>query len=246
MSGCAPCDAQRAALGAATTRDLTDLIRQAEAVRAEARRIPASIVVPRVPMLQVWDADRRVRDAIDRAIYSFLSTSIYDRDRQWNDDWIAIRDRYHDTFIDNLGRYVPNVRYARDPVTKPGDPITAVDPKTDRVAMPDARFAASIAKDMDDSIAVLKLMNVQKAVIEEIFGGFTSGRNWADDLGDALGDAATGLGAFGAAMLRLLGDAGRGVAGLFRVLGWAARNAIPVGLAYLAYKLLAAPDRRRS
>ena len=228
---CAPCEAQR--LGAATERDLNALIKQAEGVRDMARRIPAGIVVPRAPLLEVWDADRRVRDAVTKAIYSFISTSIYDRDREWNDEWLAVRDRYQDQFVSNLGRYAPNIRYAREQA-----------PMVDRVALPDARFAAAIATDMDDTIKTLKQMNMQKAVIEEIFGGFGAGRNWADDLGDALGDAATGLGAFGAAMLRLLGDAGRGVAGLFGVLGWGIRHVIPIGLAIFAYKMLSKSDRR--
>lgn len=234
MSACAPCDARRAGLGAATTRDLTALIKQAEGVRDMARRIRPGIVVPRAPMLEVWDADRRVRDAVTKAIYSFISTSIYDRDREWNDEWLAVRDRYQEQFVTNLGRYVPNVRYAREQA-----------PTVDRVALPDTKFASAIATDVDDTIKTLRQMNMQKAVIEEIFGGFGQGRNWADDLGDALGDAATGLGAFGAAMLRLLGDAGRGVAGLFGVLGWGIRNVVPITLAVLAYKLVTSSERAR-
>lgn len=200
---------------AATRRDLRAIIAQAKAVASQAAALPASIVMPAAQTVAVWDANAKLRGGVIKAIYSFISVSEFDRDREWNDAWLELRDRYQAELKANLGRYGANVAYLRSSGASSG-------------AMIDAGFGAAIAKDTRATVAVLEQM-VKFTAVMNVFQGET-GRNWVDDVGDAAQEAATGVKQLGIAMLRLVGAAGRGAASLANLVGFVARNWLVLGV----------------
>lgn len=237
MTLCAPC--VRGALGdAATTRDLQALIVQAATVGALARSLGSAVVLPVPETLALWDQNDRLRQAVIKAIYSFVSLSDYDRDREWNETWLAVRDEYQAAKLKNLGVYVANIRYFRETLAPAG--VTSG-------AMANGGFAAAIAADTQSTIKVLKLMKAMKNAMS--FFMAEPGRNWIDDVGDGLGEMATGVKDLGVALLKLAGAVGHGAAGLVGILGWIARHAVPLaavgGVGYLATRE-SKPARRKS
>lgn len=193
----------------ATRRDLAAIIQQARAVASMAATLPASIVMPAAQTVAVWDANAKLRGGVIKAIYSFVSLSEYDRDREWNDAWLEVRDRYQAELKANLGRYGANVAYLRSSGANSG-------------AMIDAGFAAAIAKDTRATVAVLEQMAKFKTVID-MFQGDT-GRNWVDDVGDGVKEASSGVKELGVALLRLAGGIGRGAASLANLAAFVTRN----------------------
>ncbi len=214
--------------------DINTLILNAQVVLDIARRVPRQVVMPAAQALAAYNALNELRKTVVKAIYSFISVSIYDRDREWNDLWLDIRDDYQATFATNMGRYVGVLTFARDT------------PTMTRIAMPDAGYGAGLAAEVKSAIDTLNAMKVFKLALAPFVSA--EGRNWMDDMGDALVGAGGAIKGLIVAIINAAADVAEGAKKALGLFGWLAKNAVQIavigGGIWAGDKLLSQGERK--